>query len=139
MLLTNTFTVGEPATERVLEEIPSAGQEEVDEAVGRARAALGAWRALAPAQRAGRLRALADAVEADAEQLALLEARNAGKPIGDARGEIAMVVETFRYYAAAPERLLGHTIPVAGGQAGTGGEPPRGERLGCSSNFPPPL
>jgi len=49
----------------------------------------------------------------------VLEARNAGKPIGDARGEMAMVVDTFRYYAGAPERLLGDTIPVEGGQAFT--------------------
>jgi betaine-aldehyde dehydrogenase len=49
----------------------------------------------------------------------VLEARNAGKPIGDARGEMQMVVDTFRYYAGAPERLLGDTIPVAGGQAFT--------------------
>ena len=49
------------------------------------------------------------------ERLATLEARNAGKPIADARGEMGMVVETFRYYAGAPERLLGDTIPVAGG------------------------
>ena len=34
----------------------------------------------------------------------MLEARNAGKPIGDARGEMGMVVDTFRYYAGAPER-----------------------------------
>ena len=45
----------------------------------------------------------------------MLEARNAGKPIGDARGEMGMVADTFRYYAGAPERLLGDTIPVAGG------------------------
>ena len=45
----------------------------------------------------------------------MLEARNAGKPIGDARGEMQMVVDTFRYYAAGPERNLGDTIPVAGG------------------------
>ena len=43
----------------------------------------------------------------------MLEARNAGKPIGDARGEMGMVVDTFRYYAGAPERILGDTIPVA--------------------------
>ena len=42
----------------------------------------------------------------------MLEARNAGKPIGDARGEMEMVADTFRYYAGAPERLLGDTIPV---------------------------
>ena len=41
----------------------------------------------------------------------MLEARNAGKPIGDARGEMGMVVETFRYYAGAPERLLGRHDP----------------------------
>ena len=49
------------------------------------------------------------------EELATLEARNAGKPIGDARGEIGMVADTFRYYAGAVERNLGDTIPVSGG------------------------
>jgi len=53
----------------------------------------------------------------------VLEARNAGKPIGDARGEIGMVVDVFRYYAGAPERLLGDTIPIAGGMAFTVREP----------------
>ena len=53
----------------------------------------------------------------------MLEARNAGKPIGDARGEMGMVVDTFRYYAGAPERLLGDTIPVAGGVGMTFREP----------------
>ena len=45
---------------------------------------------------------------------AVLEARNAGKPIADARGEMDMVIDTFRYYAGAPERPVGQTIPVAG-------------------------
>ena len=67
--------------------------------------------------RSSLLHELADALAAEREQLAVLEARNAGKPIGDARGEMEMVVATFRYYAGAPERLLGDTIPVAGGQA----------------------
>ena len=58
-----------------------------------------------------------------AEDLATLEARNAGKPIADARGEMGMVAETFRYYAGAPERLLGKTIPVAGGVDMTFREP----------------
>src|SRR5882724_926956 len=63
--------------------------------------------------------ALAGLLEDRLEELAVLEARNAGKPIGDARSEMAMVVDTFRYYAGAPERLLGDTIPVEGGQAFT--------------------
>ncbi len=66
----------------------------------------------------------------------MLEARNAGKAIGDARGEMGMVVDTFRYYAGAPERLLGDTIPVAGGQAFTVREPLGVVGLITPWNFP---
>ena len=66
----------------------------------------------------------------------MLEARNAGKAIGDARGEMDMVVDTFRYYAGAPERLLGDTIPVAGGQAFTVREPLGVVGLITPWNFP---
>ena len=65
-----------------------------------------------------------------------LEARNAGKPIGDARGEIGMVVDVFRYYAGAPERLLGDTIPIAGGMAFTVREPLGVVGLIIPWNFP---
>ncbi len=128
--------VVEPATERVLAEVPRAGVAEVDEAVARAREAFPAWRALAPATRAALLYALADALGAAREELAVLEARNVGKPIADARGEIGMVADTFRYYAGAPERLLGDTIPVAGGQAFTVSEPLGVVGLIVPWNFP---
>jgi betaine-aldehyde dehydrogenase len=131
-----TLSVLEPATEQVLAEIPRAGAEEADAAVARARTAYPAWRAVAPADRARLLYRLADAVEARVEDLALLEARNAGKPIGDARSEIAMVAETFRYYAGAPERTLGDTIPVAGGVAMTFREPLGVVALITPWNFP---
>jgi acyl-CoA reductase-like NAD-dependent aldehyde dehydrogenase len=130
------LSVIEPATEAVLEQIPRAGVAEVDEAVAAAREALPAWRVLEPGARAGRLHALADALAQHAEELAVLEARNAGKPITDARGEMAMVVDTFRYYAGAPERLLGDTIPVAGGQAWTVREPLGVVGLITPWNFP---
>jgi acyl-CoA reductase-like NAD-dependent aldehyde dehydrogenase len=109
---TRTLSVLEPATEQVLAEIPRGGAREADAAVARAKAAYPAWRALAPADRSRLLHRLADALEDRREELATLEARNAGKPIGDARGEMGMVADTFRYYAAAPERNLGDTIPV---------------------------
>src|SRR6202166_1109756 len=134
--MTEVLTVLEPATEAVLEEVPVAGVDEVDEAVGRARAAFGAWRGLAPGARAAQLRALADKVEEQLDELSLLEARNAGKPIGSARGEIGMVVDTFRYYAGAPERPMGDTIPVAGGQAFTVREPLGVVGLITPWNFP---
>ena len=126
----------EPATEQVLEEIPRAGEEEVDAAVARARAAFPAWRAVTPGDRAALLRRIADAAESRLEELSVLEARNAGKPIRDARGEIGMVVETFRYYAGAPERLLGQTIPVAGGVDFTFREPLGVVGLIVPWNFP---
>ncbi len=76
-----TLRVIEPATEAVLASVPRAGVEEADAAVARAAAAYPAWRAIAPADRAKLLHRLADAISAVVEELALLEARNAGKPI----------------------------------------------------------
>ena len=108
----------------------------MDAAVDAASAALPAWRAISPGERAATLRALAEELAAHHEELAVLEARNAGKTIGDARGEMGMVVDTFRYYAGAPERLLGDTIPVAGGQAFTVREPLGVVGLITPWNFP---
>ncbi len=126
----------EPATEAVLAQVARADAEQVEEAVGAASSALPAWRALAPGARAGALRAVAENLAGHAEELAVLEARNAGKAIVDARGEMQMVVDTFRYYAGAPERLLGDTIPVAGGQAFTVREPVGVVGLITPWNFP---
>ena len=126
----------EPATEQVLAELPSAGADDVDAAVARAKDVFPAWRAVKPADRAELLHRLATAIEERLEDLATLEARNVGKPIGDARGEIGMVVQTFRYYAGAPERLLGHTIPVAGGVDMTFREPLGVVGLIVPWNFP---
>src|SRR3954470_19225833 len=134
--MTDTLQVLEPATEGVLETVPRAGVEEVDGAVARAKAAFPAWAAVAPADRARLLLRVAAIVEDRLEELATLEARNAGKPIGDARGEIGMVAETFRYYAGGVERNLGDTIPVAGGIAMTFREPLGVVGLITPWNFP---
>jgi acyl-CoA reductase-like NAD-dependent aldehyde dehydrogenase len=118
-----TISVIEPATEEVMAQIPEAGPEDVDAAVAKAKAAFGGWRAMEPGDRAKLLHALADALTAKHEELSVLEARNAGKPIANARGEIGMVAECFRYYAGGVERLTGKTIPVAGGVDMTFREP----------------
>jgi acyl-CoA reductase-like NAD-dependent aldehyde dehydrogenase len=131
-----TIEVIEPATELVMAELPRAGVEEVDAAVARAKAAFPSWREVEPGDRAALLRSLAEAIDGEREELARLEARNAGKPIADARGEIGMVVETFHYYAGAPERLLGQTIPVAGGVDMTFREPLGVVGLIVPWNFP---
>jgi len=126
----------EPATATVMAEVPRAGVEEADAAVARAKAAHPAWRAVSPGDRAALLRRLSDVIAEHHEELSVLEARNAGKPIGDARGEIGMVVDTFGYYAGGPERLLGDTIPVAGGLGFTVREPLGVVALITPWNFP---
>jgi betaine-aldehyde dehydrogenase len=128
--------VVEPATEQVMAEVPRAGAEEADAAVARAKRAFPAWRDVTPPDRSALLHRLAEAIQERAAELATLEARNAGKPIADARGEMGMVVETFRYYAGAPERLLGKTIPVAGGVDMTFREPLGVVGLIVPWNFP---
>src|SRR5581483_6494309 len=72
-----TLQVREPATEAVLTSVDRADEHDVDEAVARAREALPAWRAMAPAERAARLYAVADALDEHREYLATVEARNA--------------------------------------------------------------
>jgi acyl-CoA reductase-like NAD-dependent aldehyde dehydrogenase len=130
------IAVVEPATAQVMAEVPRAGVAETDAAIERAREAFPAWRALGPEERAEILHALAAALADRREDLARLEARNAGKPIGDARGEMDMVAATFRYYATEPQRLLGDTIPVAGGVAMTFREPLGVVGLIVPWNFP---
>ena len=134
----SAIEVIEPATERGDGRGPARGRcEETDAAVARAKAAFPAWRAVEPADRAAQmLRGSPTRSRRTQESWPTLEARNAGKPISDARGEIEMVVETFRYYAGAPERLLGKTIPVAGGVDMTFREPLGVVGLITPWNFP---
>jgi acyl-CoA reductase-like NAD-dependent aldehyde dehydrogenase len=134
--VTATIEVRDPASEAVIERLPAATADDTDRAVERAAAAYERWRAVAPADRARLLRRLAERLDGEREALARLEMRNTGKPIADARGEMAMVVETFAYYAGAPERLLGDTIPVAGGVNLTFREPLGVVGLIVPWNFP---
>jgi betaine-aldehyde dehydrogenase len=82
------------------------------------------------------LRAVAGAVEDHLEELALLETRNVGKPISDARGEVAMVAEVFQFYAGAVDKHHGETIPVTGGVDMTFREPLGVVGLIVPWNFP---
>ena len=131
-----TVTVIEPATEETLAELDRAEVEATDAAIARAREAFPAWRRVAPGERAALLRALGARVRERAHELARLESRNVGKPISDARGEVGMVADVFDYYAGAPERLLGDTIPVEGGVDFTFREPLGVVGLITPWNFP---
>src|ERR687898_698484 len=125
-----------PATEEVVDRLEPATEGDADAAVARAREAFPAWRDVEPADRSHLLRRLADALDSEQESLARLESRDTGKPIGDSRGEMGMVAETFHYYAGMPERLLGDTIPVSGGVDVTFREPLGVVGLIVPWNFP---
>src|SRR6185436_19448690 len=127
------------ATEEVVSEVESLDAAQVDEAVARAVAAGPAWRAVAPADRARLLRRFAAVVDAHVDELAELEVRGAGHTVGNARWEAGNVRDVLDYYAAAPERLFGRQIPVAGGLDVTFREPLGVVGIIVPWNFPMPI
>ncbi len=128
-----------PATETLVTSVPLAGIEEADAAIAAADAAAPAWRAVAPADRARLLRRFAGVVDDHLEELALLEVENAGHTIGNARWEAGNVRDVLTYYSAAPERMFGRQIPVAGGLDVTFKEPLGTVGIIVPWNFPMPI
>ena len=105
-----------PATEQIFCEVAAAEVADATEAIEGAHAAFEqGWRDLAPGKRADLLFAIARAIRNNIEPLAQLECSNIGKPISDARDEIALGARIFDYYAGAVTKLCGQTIPVARG------------------------
>ncbi|WP_328334331.1 aldehyde dehydrogenase family protein [Kribbella sp. NBC_00382] len=134
-----THDVINPATEKVVRSIELASVEDTDAAIARAAEAFTTWRAVAPADRGRLLRRFADAVDADLENLAALEVENAGHTISNARWEAGNVRDVLNYYSAAPERLFGKQIPVAGGIDLTFHEPLGVVGIIVPWNFPMPI
>ncbi|NBE81950.1 aldehyde dehydrogenase family protein [Micromonospora sp. NEAU-HG-1] len=128
-----------PASGVVVGEVASLSLAEVDEAVGRAARAFEGWRKAAPGERARVLRRFAGLVDAHLEELALLEVRNSGHTIGNARWEAGNVRDVLDYYAGAPERLTGRQIPVPGGLDVTFHEPLGVVGVIVPWNFPMPI
>jgi len=118
-----SYTLINPATEQEMETISHASVEETDAAIAKASKAQKKWAALNPADRAKHLHNFAAVVESHIEELAALEVRNSGHPIAQARWEANHVRNVLEYYSAAPERLNGKQIPVAGGISVTFNEP----------------
>lgn len=105
----------EPATEKVWNEVPAAGKQEIDEALQAASEMFrkSKWSSANPKNRIEALYCIAKLIRENAEELAVLEARNVGKPIGDARWEINAGARCFEFYAGCISQLGGRTIPVA--------------------------
>jgi acyl-CoA reductase-like NAD-dependent aldehyde dehydrogenase len=132
-------TLINPSTGTTLSEIPSTSVEQTDAAIERAQDAFSSWRAIAPGERARLLRSFAAVVDAHVEELARLEVENSGHTIGNARWEAGNVRDCLNYYSAAPERLFGRQIPVAGGVDVTFREPLGVVGVIVPWNFPMPI
>jgi len=105
-----------PATEERLAEVAEAGEAEVAAAVQAARACLDskAWRELPPRKRGQLLYRIAELLEQRSPEIAEVETKNNGKPLFESKIDVAMAVETFRYYAGWADKLTGDTLPVNG-------------------------
>jgi acyl-CoA reductase-like NAD-dependent aldehyde dehydrogenase len=128
-----------PATEERVVTVAGTSAAETDKAIAAARAAFDAWRAVAPGDRARLLRRFAELVDGAVDELADLEVRNSGHPLANARWEAGNVRDVLNYYSAAPERLLGQQIPVAGGVDMTFHEPLGVVGVIVPWNFPMPI
>jgi acyl-CoA reductase-like NAD-dependent aldehyde dehydrogenase len=136
---TASHQVVNPATEQEVATVELASVEQTDAAIERSQRAFHPWRNVAPADRGRLLRRFAAAVDGAREELALLEVRNSGHTITNARWEAGNVCDVLEYYSAAPERLFGRQIPVAGGVDLTFKEPLGVVAVIVPWNFPMPI
>jgi aminobutyraldehyde dehydrogenase len=111
-----------PATGELIARIPSASEEQIDQAVAAAARAFSSWAVTTPSQRSGMLLKLADKIEAEAEELARLESQNCGKPyLRVLADEMPAIIDCFRFFAGAArckngiavgEYVAGHTSMI---------------------------
>ncbi|HET6686873.1 MAG TPA: aldehyde dehydrogenase family protein [Jiangellaceae bacterium] len=112
----STIEVRDPHDGSLLAEIAEARAADVDRAVRAAAAAFDDWRVTPAADRGRLLLRLADAIEADADALAILETRDTGHPLRDTRGlDVPRTAATFRYFGGMADKYQGTVVPVERG------------------------
>lgn len=112
----DTFESIDPHDGSVLAEVAEAKQEDVDRAVAAASKAFDRWGRLGAADRGRLLLRLADAIDADAENLAMLETRDTGHPLRDTLGlDVPRTAATFRYFGGMADKFQGSVVPVEQG------------------------
>jgi acyl-CoA reductase-like NAD-dependent aldehyde dehydrogenase len=110
----DAIAVSNPATQEVIALVPRASDDDVDRAVRAASAALPAWRAMAAAERGRLLTRLADALEAEAGKIAMIESRDNGRPIRETAAQSLTVPKWYRYFGGMADKIEGVTLPVEG-------------------------
>lgn len=108
-----TIDVFDPHDGSLLATIAEATEADVDRAVAAATAAYPEWKAMAASDRGRLLLKLADAIEANGEELALLETRDTGHPIRDSKGlDLVRTAAQFRYFGGMADKFQGSVVPV---------------------------
>jgi len=134
-----TYEVINPANEQLVKSVELANLEQTDKVIEKAHKGFESWKKIAPSDRAKLLRSFAQVVSDHREELAKLEVANSGHTIGNALWEADNVANVLNYYSAAPERLFGKQIPVAGGIDITFKEPLGVVGVIVPWNFPMPI
>ena len=112
-----TMDVVSPSDGEVFTRIADSGAEDIDAAVAAAREAFdgGAWSELTAVERGRIMMELSRRITAEAEQLAQIEARDNGKPIGQARADMVAAARYFEFYGGAADKVHGEVIPFLNG------------------------
>lgn len=117
-----TFDTVNPANGQVLAQVPDCSDDDVDAAVSAARRAAdkGPWPAMTPAERRRLMIRFCNILDAHADELALLETLEAGKPIADTSGiDVPEAIEAIRWHAEASDKVYGQTSPSGPGVVST--------------------
>ena len=107
------FEVRDPATDEIIARVPDCGRAETGRAIAAAARALDAWRALPAFERSGMLRTTADMMLRDQDRLAHLMTREQGKPLAEARAEVAYAASFIEWAAEEAKRVYGETVPAS--------------------------
>jgi aldehyde dehydrogenase (NAD+) len=111
-----SYPVFNPAVGQVMAHVPKGDAEDVSAAVDAARRAFEdpAWRSIDPSKRGRTLYKVSQSLREKLADFARLETMNNGKPLGQAKGDIAMAARHFEYFAGLADKIQGNTIPVPG-------------------------
>ena len=109
-----TIAVTNPADGAVIGTVPAMGPAETRRAIEAADAAWGPWRAKTGKERAQTLRAWFELMMANQDDLAVLMTAEQGKPLAEARGEVAYAASFIEWFAEEGKRIYGDTIPQHG-------------------------
>ncbi len=108
---TSTYSIYNPATGEKLGEVPAMGAADTDAAIKAAEAALPAWRALTAKERTAKLRNWFNLMMQNQDELGRIMTLEQGKPLAEAKGEIAYAASFVEWFAEEAKRVYGETIP----------------------------